>query len=551
MQSVPRALASCTAVGVSAAATERQLVTNGLEAHWPLRDDVADVGPHRLVTENRNVLLARRTDDPGASFDGRGAHLHVLSGTKLELGRGDFSIALWLKPSEEDDDPGDILSAFDPVRRRGFQLSLRDNTVTSSKSNTRQLQFGIDHGSEATWRDEGRPGNTILPFALVVHEGKLYAGTCEPGHDEAGHVYRYDGPGRWSDLGTPDRANAVSAMISYRGQLHVGTAKYRLEGSALPESKNEHPGGGVYRLASDGGWQKVAQLPCEAIGGMATYRHRLYVSSLYKPAGLFRFEEDGSWSAVPTPGFRVVALAVYDGFLWASSYDNAWVARYDGSAWKVFDRVGENTQTYSFAILGGRLCVGTWPSGRVYRLGSDEKWEDMGQLGEEKEVMGMAVHNGKLYGGTLPRADIFRFDGGKQWAQLRQIDNTPDVLYRRAWTMAQYTGRLFISTLPSGKVYSMEAGRLVTYDRELSPGWRHVVAQRSGGELQLWVDGQRVAQSGGRDADAFSLDGVHELKIGSGEVASWNGRLRDVRIYKRALAADEISILAATSRVSP
>ncbi len=515
-----------------------------LLAHWPLDRDLRDLGPHKLAAQGQGVKFNAQ---PGAvGLEGSGSTIMVPDNPVMALGTGDFTVALWVDPGKTGSSMGgELLSLFDPATRTGFHLGLRNNTgVTSSQSNTRQLQFGIDAGSEPIWRDEGRPGNATLAFGLTVLNDGLYAGTCEGGRDEAGHVYRYVGSDRWEDMGSPDRANTVAGLVSFRGQLYVGTAKYQLSGSALPESENTNEGGGVFRLVN-GEWQDVGRLPnCAAIGGMVVYNDRLYASALYNPAGFFRYEYDGVWTALSTPGFRVVALAVYAGFLWASSYDNAWVARFDGTDWKVLPQIPDNTQTYSFAILNDRLCVGTWPSGRVYRLMDNEQWEDLGQLGEEKEVMGMAVHNGKLYGGTLPLAEIYRYEGARQWTRLRQLDATPDLLYRRAWCMAQFAGRLFCTTLPSGKIFSMETGRMVTLDRELSVGRHHIAAVRRGGRLQLWLDGQTVSESSSFEPQSYNLNCQQPLRIGGGESSSWNAQLSDVRLYKRALSPIEIAALA-------
>lgn len=136
--------------------------------------------------------------------------------------------------------------------RRGFNLRITHHTgVTTSQPNTRNVHFGIDNGRlEAEWTDHGRPGNAILVFALATHDGHLYAGTCEPGRDQAGHVYRFDRSTQWLDCGSPDRCNSVSALAAFRGELYAGVAKYRLGGSALPESENAHLGGKVYRYAA-------------------------------------------------------------------------------------------------------------------------------------------------------------------------------------------------------------------------------------------------------------------------------------------------------------
>ena len=50
--------------------------------------------------------------------------------------------------------------------------------------------------------------------------------------------------------------------------------------------------------------------------------------------------------------------------------------------------------------------------------------------------MGMCVYNGKMYVGTLPSANVYRFDGDHNWSLSACVDDTPDVIYRRAWCMA-------------------------------------------------------------------------------------------------------------------
>ena len=70
----------------------------------------------------------------------------------------------------------------------------------------------------------------------------------------------------------------------------------------------------------------------------------------------------------------------------------------------------------------------------------------------------MSVYNGKLYAGTLPLADVYRYDDNSKWTPVGQLDKTPNVRYRRAWTMAVYQGKLYCGVLPSGHVLSLEAG---------------------------------------------------------------------------------------------
>ncbi|MBI5760538.1 MAG: LamG domain-containing protein [Planctomycetales bacterium] len=283
----------------------------------------------------------------------------------------------------------------------------------------------------------------------------------------------------------------------------------------------------------------------ESIGGMIVFRGQLYASSLYRPAGFFRYDGETRWIDCGTPdGKRVVALGVYDGFLYATSYDGGFVYRYDGTSWTDCGRLGENTQTYSFAVYQGRLYVGTWPSGRVYRFEDVGQWTDMGRLGEELEVMGMLVHNGRLIAGTLPLAEVYSYEGDTTWKRLTRLDHTPDVKYRRAWTMAEHDGRVFCSTLPSGKVFAFEAGRNVTCGKSLSAGWHHIGAVKSHDRLTLYVDGQRVAQSSPFDATQFDLDNRLPLQIGFGANDRLRGRMADLRLYRRTLQPNEIRQLA-------
>ncbi len=110
------------------------------------------------------------------------------------------------------------------------------------------------------------------------------------------------------------------------------------------------------------------------------------------------------------------------------------------SGWKIPNA----TQTYGFAIHRGELFVSEWPQAHVYRYQGGTSWDDAGKLGDELEAMPLVVYNGKLYGGTLPSAEIYRYDDLKAWTRIAQVDATPNVKYRRAWSMAVFQGRLFV-----------------------------------------------------------------------------------------------------------
>ena len=84
----------------------------------------------------------------------------------------------------------------------------------------------------------------------------------------------------------------------------------------------------------------------------------------------------------------------------------------------------------------------------------------------------------------------------------------------------------------------------MTYDQELPAGWQHVAAVKRGNVLELYVNGQRVAESRAFDPAKFNLKSAPPLQIGAGPGGYFHGELRDVRLYHRALSEKEITVLA-------
>ena len=545
-----------------------------LVGHWPLRGSCRDVsgGGHHGRNRGADLSAPGRDGAPegAAAFDGRGASV-VISGAP-GLGAADFSLCCWMYTERLlDDAPGDLVSTFDPATGRGFALGLLTSSgVTSHQPNWRTLHCTVAGGeAEVRWEDCGRPGNAVYVKALAVHAGQLYAATYEAGADEAGHVYRWLGGAEWLDCGAPDRCNSVSALAVADGVLWAGVSRYRAQGSALPESPNIHPGGRVYRYDGGQEWVDAGKLDegdlvaragadqtspyrspvCDSVAGLATYRGALYATPLYSE-GLFRHEGGTTWTYCGSPGCRLMALTMFDGHLYAAGNESGGVLRYDGGAgaaarWTPCGSPARATQVYSFAVYGGRLHAGTWPDGRVFRYeggqGPDARWADCGRLGQEREVMGMLPYAGRLYAGTLPLAEVYRYEGRKTWARAGRLDRTPDVTYRRAWSMAIYQGRLFCGTLPSGRVHAAAGGQVVTVDHELQPGWRHLAAVRQGGRLTLFVDGRQAAS--GTWPAALEVAGDQPLRLGSGPYDHFNGRLSDVRLYRGALTGEQIAVL--------
>ncbi len=527
-------------------------IDSGLVGHWTLDgnfDDRSGNGNHG----RSHGAVAMTPPNPIASlpgtaqFDGRSACITVPHNKTLALGTADFSIAAWVNTNRITTDvPGDILSKFCGTSRRGFNFGIQTAAgVASSQSNWRNVFFGIDDEKvEPDWTNNGRPGNAQCVMGLAVHAGSLYAGTYEGGAAETGHVYRFAGGAAWEACGAPADCNAVSTLAVYDGDLYAGVSCYRAQGSSLPESPNRRPGGSVYRYAGGKEWVDCGQLgDAEDVFGLAVYDGELYGSAMYS-AGMFKYAGGKTWLPCGDPGTRVAVLGVFQGGLYATGYDVGGVFRYEGAQrWSFCGNASASTQLYSFASYRGLLHTGVWPSGSVYRQEDGLPWLDCGRLGEELEVMGMMVYNGKLYAGTLPTGSVYRYDSEGQWVSTGQLDTTPDVKYRRAWTMAVYQGRLFCGTLPSGNVLSLEAGKNVTHDHALPGGWHHLTAVRADGLLRLYVDGALVATSPQFEATDYDLSTEEPLHIGFGAIGHFSGSLGDVRLYNRALADTEVTAI--------
>lgn len=544
----------CVAVCFFSCQPQTEL-SNGLVGYWPLSGDIADKSGNDLETimhgsVQLNATAANDNTNPSADFDGRSAWLEVTPNPKLQFGSGDFSIAGWIYTDGAlDDVPGDIISQYDPLSRKGFHLSLKTNDVTTNPANTRQLDFGIDDNLSSTWEDYGKPGDALLAFGMINYKGELYAATCEAGANERGHVYRYTGDKKWVDCGFLDSSNSVISLAVLNGELYAGTGHYRVGGSSLPESENVKPGGRIFRYVAPDKWEDCGQIPeVDCIGGMVVYNGKMYATSMKPPAAFYRYEGGKEWVDCGVPdGKRVVNMAVYNGYIYATSWDWGHVYRYDGKSWTDCGQVGDekiNTQTYAFAVYRGNLYVATWASGRVYRFDGINQWTDVGRLGEELEVMGMLVHNGRLIAGTLPLGEVYSYEGDTTWLRMDQLDKTPDVKYRRAWTMAEYNGKVFCSTLPSGKIYGYEAGKSVISPDEVPSGWQHVAAIKTTERLRLFVNGKMVSETRIPDSVKMNLNSELPLHIGFGPIDYFNGRIKELRLYNRALNEDEIKALS-------
>jgi len=331
----------------------------------------------------------------------------------------------------------------------------------------------------------------------------------------------------------------------------------------------------VLRYEGGDRWSDQGQLPgADSVAALVPFAGSLYAAPMYSE-GVFRLDEMGSWVSCGSPGRRLLALGVHAGALYGAGNDHVdvdgaialtkagvvvpqrdaagggGVFRHDGGErWTSRGLQPDTTQVYSIETYGGRLHVGTWPTGLVFRAEDieapgDAGWRSIGRLGDETEIMNLQTYNGMLYGGTLPHAQVYRYDDDDAWSPIATLDETPDVRYRRAASMVVFGGRLFVGTLPSAHVYSISAGSVATHDRTLPPGWHHLAGVRRGATVALFVDGSPVAEGHGAVEGTIAPAPGTPLLLGGGPRAGFEGELAGVRLWDRALGPGELRALAA------
>ncbi len=565
----------------------------GLVGYWKLAGDCKDYSGQGNHGVNHVVEFAAKGPDGStggvAQFNGRSNFIEVPHNDSLSLGTSDFSMTVWVKCDESGTDTiGDIVSKYDVSKRKGLNFQVLDNQFRQP-ANRRNVLFGIDNAKTSSWTD---CGNTAAPksvgtFSLCVHKGKLYSGSYTRNNGarsdlnpQGGHVYRYEGGTRWADCGRLGKSSNVLTLASYKGHLYGGVAFDAVENGSAAK---------VYRYEEDSGrWIDCGQVgnslrvECMAVFGGRLYAGTFGAHFLGDKYSVYRYEGGEKWSPFlptswtgnwPDKGGHpmVVSLGVYNDMLFAASTP---ISRYENGKWLSCGLADVNNcnQKWGWAIYRGNLYLGTYDKGYVYRWKGGEQWADCGRLTEEKntEVMALSVYNGGLYGSVYHTGEVFRYEGDTKWTNLGQLGKRgkrtkvgtvtgelPPIWSRcyggrpgasRIPALAVYQGKLFAGVwnwefdLP-GHVFSIEAGKSVTYDHELGAGWKHLAAVKEANMLKLFVDGQLIASSTTFNPDDFDISNNETLKIGFGTHDYFNGKMAQVRMYDRALADKEIGRL--------
>ena len=137
------------------------------------------------------------------------------------------------------------------------------------------------------------------------------------------------------------------------------------------------------------------------------------------------------------------------------------------------------------------------------------------------------------------------------WIQVRNFDRNWNAIFTKGddWVLARTQADNRVAFLCLGLA---GGGWPEVYSGDVNDGnWHHVAGVYDGTELALYLDGSRV--------DSKSLHGPinadwRRVLIGENGQAPnrfWNGLISDVRLYHRALTAEEIGVLAEVKLPAP
>ena len=551
----------------------------GLIGFWKLQADSKDYSGN-----NHHGVSHDSSQATGGGE--RRSFIEVPSFNNVKLGTGDFSISTWVHlPEQHADIGGDILELYDPSSRRGITFSINSSAGGyQGFGNDHHVYFGVDNGTQSQWQDCGRPNPTsnYISNSLTVYKGNLYAAiTGAQKKEDWAHVYRYDGGQQWTDCGRVGTENTtgVVPLIVHNGDLYAATSTYDW---TRVQTGNYSPGR-VYRYRGGTDWEMVSGwIDSNAtLTTLSSYKGKLYVGggphtwavysqdtgTVWKPSKIFPKEG-------PHPCFPH-ASRVYRDKLFVA-FQNAY--SFDGSRWTyagVPSPPESTLQTHSFSVYRGNLIAGTWPLAKVSKYLGGEQWEVFGRIGSDgTEVNALVVYNGKLYGGSIPRAEVARYDDrDSTWTTLKQfyspagwtpvppVENggNPTDAEVNEWTrvtsMTVYDGKLFagIASCTSspldapadirGRVFSMEAGKNISYDDDIGTGWKHIAIVKKGGKLNLYINGKLVKSSSAFNPSEYDIPAL-SLRIGFGQTDYFSGKIAELRMYTVAINDERIRQLA-------
>jgi len=535
--------------------------------------------------DNFNVGCGAGPDgspDGAAVFNGKNSYVEIPDAPSLRLGSDDFSVAVWVRAEKPISSVlGDIFSKFDPEQRCGVNLQLRGSSPAySGMSDARHVHFGIDDSYVGELVDCGKPwpSNSLVPV-LIGYNGDLYAGISDADRPkDAAHVFRWGGGKQWMDcgrLGDNPGHLSVQSMLVHDGKLYAGTGVFdwvrnHADNNFTPALTH------VYRYEGNTTWKDLGQVGDGVrVLCMASFQGHLYVGLDRIGSGhVFRLEND-RWVDCGKLGEgkdNVENIVPLNGVLYANSHKRMYLFEGINKWVEIGNQPFDIQQIHATQVYGGKMYYGTWSQGYTLRHENDGTWSNVGRLGLPEgqtqkpinEVISLAAYNGKLYAGVLPKAQLYRYESDGHWTLMGRLvsrpewngeENTP--AWGRVTCFCVFQGRLFVTAGASqaracdvdvegthGRVMAMQAGLNASYDRDIGGEWTHLAGVRQGKTLKLYLNGVQVAAAEMPAGHTFDLSTSKPMYIGFGPHNYFTGALSDFRLYKGALAKDEVAACA-------
>lgn len=556
-----------------------QIQSADLVAHWPLDENAQDRQGSLHAAVRGDVKFGRVAGRLAAEFNGRDAYLQVSDNPALALGEEDFSLSLWVNARRPINGiPGDLVNKWDSLHRRGLNLYLSGgSSAYSSISDARHVHFSVDDAFTSPQRDHGKPSaSNSLISNLVVYQGSLYAGISDATESrDAGRVFRFVEGQSWEDcgrLGDDPTIASVMSLIVHDGRLYAGTGRWdwiiannKYKDNPPPNTTKVYVYEGNKKWKDMGEVGKGARVMC-----LASFNGMLFAGLDRVGEGhVFRLAGD-TWIDCGVPdGRNVESMMPWDGHLYVSTHGNIYRYDADGKFVSIGIEPHGITQIHSMHVHTGKLVLGTWPQGYILRYASDEKWDITGRVGlppdhkQINEINALIYHGGKMYAGTIPLSEVYRYEHDGNWERLTQLGRRPNWLeaspdsWMRVVALASYQGRLFAGTGSCrgravdsdpegtlGRITSFGFGQMASYEDDLTPGWVHLTAVRRRGTLETYVNGKLAAKSHETPDRPLNITTAAPLRIGFGDLTYFNGALAGVRLYRGALSENEITELA-------
>jgi hypothetical protein len=358
--------------------------------------------------------------------------------------------------------------------------------------------------------------------------------------------------------------------VARRG-FNLGLMSYTGAPCNQPNDRNLHFGIDNARIEQD--WTDCGR-PGNALFVLAlcVFDGSLYAGTYESEADetghVYRWDGGDQWVDCGNPdgSNSVASLAVMNGELYASTacyraggsaLDDAGnqvpgggVYRYvEGTHWEPCGRLGDAGEAFSLVVYRGELYVAPMYSTGVFRFDGRDRWEDIGAPGGRR-IFPLGVHGGYLYSGGNEWAGVWRFDG-ETWEDCgRQTgeDSGEEGVESQVYSFATYRNQLHAGTWPSGSVFRHDDRKEWAFTGRL--GREREVMGMAVYNGCLYGGTLPLAQVYRYDADVWTLTGRLDFTPDVTYRRAWSMAVYDGRLFCGTLPSGHVYAMEAGANVT-